>query len=59
MLNNYVPYKVYKRLWGDRKVFGLITDPKDKDWIAWQKEYFRFYMENQRGSVVNNAGYEV
>ena len=62
MLNNSLPYKVYKRLWGDRKVFGLITNPKDKDWIAWQEEYFRFYMENQRGSigsVVNNAGYEV
>ena len=61
-IRNYLPYSLKKRLWGDRKQFGLIPDKKDKCWKEWSEIYSKFYIENQRnniGNFVNDIGYRI
>ena len=61
-LGNYVPYPFFKFLFGNRKIFGKITNPNDPDWIEWEKKYLTFYDENQKksvGKIVNDAGYDI
>ncbi len=61
-IRNYLPYFFKKRLWGDRKKFGLLANKRDKCWKEWSKIYSKFYLENQRnniGSFVNNIGYRI
>lgn len=62
MLYKYLPYSIYKLLWGDRKKFGLITDLDDSDWRKWEKFAIPFYSETQLkgiGNMVSSFGYPI
>ena len=61
-IRKILPYVLKKRLWGDRRTFGLLPDFKDSSWIEWNKVYTQFYVNNQRrgvGEKVNDIGYSV
>lgn len=63
MIYKYLPYFLFKPLFGDRKKWGLQTDFKDKDFRKWQDEcYLEFYEDNQKGSIgttVNHFGFKI
>ncbi len=40
MLYRYLPYFIFKPLFGDREKWGLKTDFYDADFIKWQNEYY-------------------
>jgi len=57
-----MPYSAGKKLWGDRKQWGLQVRENDPCWTEWLKVYSSFYDQNQRegiGTKVNDAGYKV
>lgn len=55
MLNKFVPYSVYKVLWGDRRQFGHVPDPSDPEWQIWQKNaYTDFYQNTQLKGIGNS-----
>lgn len=61
-IRNFLPYFIKKRLWGDRKKFGIKPIISDPSWQEWTKTYTTFYKENQRsgiGNKVNNLGYSI
>jgi len=63
MLYKYLPYFIFKPLFGDRKKWGLQTDFNDKDFRKWQDEcYLEFYNDNQKGNIgttVNHFGFKI
>ena len=63
MIYKYLPYFIFKPLFGDRKKWGLQTDFNDKDFRKWQDEcYLKFYNDNQKGSIgttVNHFGFKI
>ena len=63
MIYKYLPYFIFKPLFGDRKKYGLQTDFNDKDFRKWQDEcYLEFYNDNQNGSIgtiVNHFGFKI
>jgi len=62
-IRQFVPYVAYKRIWGDRKKFGLQPDKSDPDWKVWSEKAFTdFYPNTQQqgaGDAVCNMGYPV
>ena len=50
MFRNYIPYPVFKRLFGDRRQFGLITNENDHDWIIFHdnENLWDFYENTQQ-----------
>ena len=61
-IRNYLPNFLKKRLWGDRKKYGLRRDQKDPIWEEYNKVITEFYESNQRGGIggrVNDLGYDV
>jgi len=58
-----VPYRIYKKVWGDRKKFGLQPDVHDFDWKIWQDKAFNdFYPTTQQqgiGDRVSRMAYPV
>jgi SAM-dependent methyltransferase len=58
-----VPYWIYKKVWGDRKKFGLQPDVHDFDWKIWQDKAFNdFYPTTQQqgiGDRVSRMAYPV
>lgn len=62
MLYKYLPYFISKRLFGDRKKFGLKLDKNDPDYLEWEKNYLKFYIDNQKnhlGKIVNHYGFKI
>jgi SAM-dependent methyltransferase len=62
MIRSFLPYGIFKVLFGDRKCFGLKVWERDPCWEAYQKIILTFYHETQRnfiGSFVNNSGYKI
>lgn len=63
MLRQYLPYFIYKNLFGDRKQYGLKACPEDTDWQRWLELYPQIYEETQRSGFIqryiNNIGYTV
>ena len=52
MLNKYISYPIYSRLWGDRKRFGLQPDITDSEWKIWiKKGYTDFYQNTQQKGI--------
>ena len=52
MLYPYMPDAVARRLWGDRKRFGLEIVESDAEWVAWEKKSFHdFYEKTQQKGV--------
>ena len=58
-----MPYSIYKRLWGDRKQYGLVKDTDDREWKIWlENSYSDFYVNTQNrgiGNKVCNLAYPV
>jgi SAM-dependent methyltransferase len=62
LIRNLLPSSIKKRLWGDRKRWGLVPNYNDPCWIEWQKNHSDIYLSTQRegiGTRVNDAGYYV
>ena len=62
LLGHKLPYPISKRLFGDRKKYGLKPVQSDNCWQELQKCYYYFYENTQKrsiGSIVNNSGYHV
>lgn len=62
MINKYLPYFIFKPLFGDRKQFGLQIDETDPDYRLWKENYLQFYNDNQKGkigSIVNRFGFSI
>ncbi|QNM91538.1 class I SAM-dependent methyltransferase [Aliarcobacter cryaerophilus] len=63
MIYKYLPYFIFKPLFGDRKRCGLKTNFEDKDFRKWQDECcLKFYEDNQKGSIgtiVNHFGFKI
>jgi len=54
MVSNRLPYFLTKRLFGDRKKFGLNPDVNDSEWIIWmQKSVSDFYRNTQLKGIGN------
>lgn len=62
-IRKFVPYQAYKRIWGNRKKFGLQPDKSDPDWKVWlEKAFTDFYQNTQQhgiGNIVCNMVYSV
>ena len=62
-IRKIVPYPVYKKIWGDRKKFGLQPDVQDFDWEVWlEKGFTDFYQNTQQsgiGDMVSRMAYPV
>ncbi len=58
-----LPYPIARRLFGDRRQFGLTPQLEDPDWRVWNREvYLRFYQGTQKqsvGRIINDSGYRV
>lgn len=63
MLYKYLPYFIFKPLFGDRERFGLKTDHSDEEFLRWQNDYYLlFYNDNQKGGIgkaVNHLGFKI
>ena len=62
MIRKFLPNLINKKLFGDRKKFGTKINPIDEDWKTWQKNYLKFYTDNQKGSIgttVNHYGFKI
>jgi SAM-dependent methyltransferase len=62
MIYKILPYFIFKKLFGDRKKFGLIPNYTDPDWQSWLKNFFTFYIDNQKGNIgtkVNHFGFKI
>lgn len=60
MLYKYLPYRLFKNLFGDRRRYGLQTDPDDTDFKKWLERYNDFYeYQSSTGSVVNDFGHKI
>ena len=61
-IRNYLPQSISSALWGNRKRWGLTINQSDICWQEWQRNYSKFYTENQRqgiGTRVNDSGYMI
>lgn len=62
-IRRIVPYSIYKKIWGDRKKFGLQPEVQDSDWIVWlEKGFTDFYQNTQQhgiGDMVSRMAYPV
>ncbi|RXJ54413.1 class I SAM-dependent methyltransferase [Candidatus Marinarcus aquaticus] len=64
MIYKYLPYFMFKPLFGDRKKWGLKADFSDEEYIEALKEenVQKFYQDNQKGSIgttVNHFGFKI
>jgi len=63
MLREWLPYSVFKVLFGDRQRYGKQAWDGDPDWQKWLSLYPTIYQETQRSSWlatrINQAGYAV
>jgi len=64
MLRKILPYSAYKRLFGDRKKYGLTINERDNDWIVFHQStsLWDFYQTTQLcgiGDMVSRMAYPV
>ena len=62
MIYKYLPYFIFKPLFGDRKKWGLKSNENDSDFIKWNEECLKFYTDTQKdsvGSMINNFGFKI
>ena len=63
MIRNYLPYFIFKRLFGDRRKYKNKFFSNDSDWLKWNEFWAKdFYYNKQHkgiGSIVNNWGYRI
>ena len=62
MLYKYLPYFIFKPLFGDRKRWGLKIIQEDEDYQKSLKNMQKFYNDTQKGGIgktVNNFGFKI
>lgn len=62
MIRDFLPYSLYKVLFGDRKKYGLKKDLYDPDFLRWQDLQVSFYEKSQKkgiGGFINDRGYRI
>jgi ubiquinone/menaquinone biosynthesis C-methylase UbiE len=62
MIRDFLPYFIYRRLFGDRLKYQDKFLENDNDWIKWSNYYSKFYSDTQTkgiGSKVNKWGYKI
>ena len=62
MIRNYLPYFIYKRLFGDRRKYKTKIKRNDKDWKEWHKQIEKIYSLRETslsGSLVNRFSYNI
>jgi SAM-dependent methyltransferase len=62
LARKFLPYFIYKRLWGKRKQFGPEVNQDDSCWKAWNSIQENAYNQTQRdklGLFINDAGYKI
>ena len=62
MLRKFLSDKLFSVLFGNRKLYGTKKVQNDKDWIKWNKFYYKFYTKTQKegvGNIVNEWGYKI
>jgi SAM-dependent methyltransferase len=51
VVSKYLPYFVFKRLWGDRKKFGIKSIEGDPDWQEWERTCISIYTDTQQKGI--------
>ncbi len=62
MLYKYLPYVLAKRLFGDRRRFGLKVDAADPDYQEFLKQYVDLFTNTQKtglGHIIRHFGYQI
>lgn len=63
LVSRYLPYFLFKPLFGDRKRWGLQADRSDPEFVHWKQDCCtRFYLDSQKGGVgemVNHWGFRI
>jgi ubiquinone/menaquinone biosynthesis C-methylase UbiE len=62
MIRKYLPYFIYKRLFGDRKKFYNNFNSKDKEWKKWIKYIVRTYSLRDKtlvDRIIKKASYSI
>jgi len=62
MIYKYLPYFIFKPLFGDRKRWGLKIIQEDEDYQKSLKNMQKFYNDTQKGGIgktVNNFGFKI
>lgn len=62
MIYKYLPYFIFKSLFGDRKKYTGEIDHNDPDWHNWKKGNLEFYHNVQKGSIghiINHMGFKI
>lgn len=62
MIRNFLPYFIYKRLFGDRVKYKTKIKTKDKDWKLWMKHIENIYSVRENslpGLIVNYFSYNI
>lgn len=62
MLYPYLPYFIFKRLYGDRRKYGSRVDYSDPEFKIWKDKYFEFYKnycEKGIGHFINHSGFKI
>jgi hypothetical protein len=62
MIRKYLPYFIYKRLFGDRKKFYNNFNSKDKEWKKWIKYIVRTYSLRDKtlvDRIIKKANYSI
>lgn len=54
LIRKLILYQLYKKIWGDRKRFGVRPDVNDPDWKVWlEKGFTDFYQSTQQKGIGN------
>ncbi len=62
MIRNFLPYFIYKKLFGDRRKYQTKIKVNDKDWKLWLAHIEKIYSlreESLPGSIINYFSYNV
>lgn len=63
MIRNYLPYFIFKRLFGDRRKYKNKFSINDSDWLRWNEFWEEDFYENTQnegiGSIVKGWGYRI
>ena len=62
MIYKILPYFIFRRLFGDRRRYGLDIQKDDPDLKKWDEQMMTFYEHSQKGnigSIVNHYGFKI
>ena len=62
MIRNFLPYFIYKKLFGDRRKYKTKIKVNDKDWKLWLAHIEKIYSlreESFVGYIINHFAYNI